>query len=161
MTLTQERLLEVLNYNTETGQFTWRKATTRSIKAGAPAGTLTHYGYVQIKLDRHFYAAHRLAFLYMIGRFPVEQVDHINCCKDDNRWANLRECSGRVNQENRRAALKTNRAGLLGVTSLPGRHIARIVVRGKQLWLGSYPTADMAHAAYLRAKRESHEGCTL
>lgn len=47
------------------------------------------------------YLAHRLAFLYMTGAFPTNQVDHINRVRNDNRFINLREVLPSDNSKNR------------------------------------------------------------
>jgi hypothetical protein len=161
--LTQDVLRESLQYDQATGEFVWLKANPRAhINAGRVAGFRTPRGYVQIMLWSKRYYAHRLAWLYMTGRWPSKLVDHINGCRDDNRWANLREATYRVNQENKRRANKNNLSGLLGViTHSPIRFSARIKAAGKNIHLGSFSSAHEAHAAYVAAKRRLHEGNTL
>lgn len=83
--ITQERLLELLHYDPETGVFTRRRT-------GARAGTdpNAYNRPVRIWLDSHSYRGDHLAFLYMEGTMPPHKVEHINEQKDDNRWCNLR-----------------------------------------------------------------------
>lgn len=88
--LTQKRLKKLLYYNPDTGIFTWKINSRRSLK-DAPAGNLHPSGYIRIGIDSKEYRAHRLAFLYMEGYIPENDVDHINRVRDDNRWKNLRE----------------------------------------------------------------------
>lgn len=85
--LTQSRLKELLEYDPETGDFHWRvrpvrckqNATWNSAWAGKIAGTISTYGYVMINVQHYQpMRAHRLAFLYMTGKFPQVDVDHIN-----------------------------------------------------------------------------------
>ncbi len=83
--LTQERLKEVLSYNPETGIFT----RNPGIRGGEKVGTNSH-GYVSIMVDGYLYQAHRLAWLYMEGYMPEQEIDHISRKRDDNRWCNLR-----------------------------------------------------------------------
>jgi hypothetical protein len=111
-------------------------------------------------VDGHRYPAHRLAWLYMTGEWPGE-VDHINGKKDDNRWANLRDISHAANSQNVRVAQVNNRCGVLGVKPLRDKFQARICVARKTIHLGTFLTTSEAHAAYVAAKRELHEGCTL
>ena len=102
--ITQEYLKEILDYDFKTGIFTW-KFTHGNVKKGNRAGYNSN-GYRQIQLgyqsDCRTFKEHRLAFLYMIGRFPDSSlvVDHINGEKDDNRWCNLREVTQRENMQN-------------------------------------------------------------
>ncbi len=67
----------------------------------------------------------------------------------------------RLNCENLRKARKDSRTGLLGASWAGYSFVATIQVRGKKKHLGSFATAEEAHAAYLEAKRKLHEGCTI
>ena len=111
--LTQERLKELLEYNPETGVFIWKVS-----KGRGKAGYITEYkngnGYLQIGIDRKFYQAHRLAFLYMEGYFPENGIDHIDRDKTNNKFENLREVSQLCNCRNR-SIRKDNKSGIIGV----------------------------------------------
>lgn len=107
--------------------------------------------------------AHRLAWLHITGKWPEIEIDHINGDGCDNRAENLRAATRRLNMENRRTAQRNNVIGQLGVSQCPstGRYFARIETRGRSIHLGTYDTAEMAHGAYLGAKRLLHNGCTI
>lgn len=106
--------------------------------------------------------AHRLAWLYVYGEWPNGDIDHIDGDRLNNRIANLRDVSRRVNLENQRRPKACNKSGFLGVkTFRDQRFQARIQVRGVQLHLGTFDTPHEAHAAYVAAKRNLHQGCTL
>jgi len=152
--ITPERLRELLHYNPDTGVFTWR-ASRGHLAAGRIAGYGNGRGYIQIKVDDRAYVAHRLAWLYMHGRFPSAQLDHINGVRGDNRIANLREASQSENQQNIKGARRGS-ATRLGVSFAKGKWRAEIQVNGRRTNLGHYPTEDSAHAAYLSAKRVMH-----
>jgi hypothetical protein len=94
--MTIELLKSRLHYDPETGLFT-RISKCSTKKVGKPDKD----GYITIKVDGTNYQAHRLAFMYMTGRFPVI-TDHINRVRWDNRWCNLREVSMAENLRNRR-----------------------------------------------------------
>lgn len=111
--LTHARLLELLHYDAETGVFTW-KVRRQRIAAGTVAGTPDSHGARQIKIDRVLHLAHRLAWFYVKGSWPVE-IDHENRNKDDNRWSNLRHCTHSQNCFNK-AMISTNTNGAKGVT---------------------------------------------
>lgn len=159
--LTAARLRELLHYDWRTGLFTWlQDQKNGQIRAGSVAGTPSG-GYILIGIEGRRYRAHRLAWFYMKGKWPSEQIDHRNTVRNDNRWRNLREATREVNTQNLRRAKSTNRLGVLGVREYRGRFNAGITVNRKRKHLGTYDTPEMAHAAYLKAKRELHEGCTL
>jgi hypothetical protein len=159
--LSAERLREVLNYNPRNGVFTWRIMLSKNVPAGSVAGFVTQLGYRTIKIDGQAYQAHRLAFLYMTGEWPVDQVDHMDGDGTNNRWRNLREASASLNQQNKRRGMSNNKTGLLGVSPCKEAYKATISIRGKVMHLGTFKRAEDAYAAYVDAKRKHHEGCTL
>jgi HNH endonuclease len=155
MTLTQTRLKELLDYDADTGLFTW-KVAKGTAAAGAVAGNLNHHGYVRIKVDGTYYRAHRLAWLFVKGSFPSQYLDHWNGIKDDNRICNLRDFTNRQNQQNR----KSHREGrLVGTTFVKAKNKwrARITIKGKRKSLGLFSTELEAHEAYMKALKELDE----
>lgn len=90
--LTQEVLKSLLYYDPETGIFVWLVTRQRS-PAGKEAGGYDEKGYRRICVNGTKVRAHRLAWLYMTGEWPEDQLDHINGLKDDNRFVNLREAT--------------------------------------------------------------------
>ncbi len=162
--LTAERLRELLHYSPETGIFTWRVTRCWRTPAGTELSYRNEEGYVQVRLFRRLYRAHRLAWLYVHGVWPTRDIDHANGNRADNRIDNLREANGAINQENRRRANKNNRtSGLLGASfdRTKGRWMAQIMKAGKTIFLGYFQTPEEAHEAYVAAKRTTHEGNTL
>lgn len=160
MKLTAKRLRKLLRYNPSTGLFLWVRSPRTRTPVGEVAGSLNAQGYYCIGIRHVVYLAHRLAFLYMTGRWPNE-VDHKNGVKTDNRWCNLRDADRRLNSENTRAPLSTNSTGFLGVAPNGRKFRAQIVVNQKQICLGTFKTPARAHAEYVKAKRKLHEGCTI
>lgn len=157
MMLTQKHLQTILRYEPDTGIFTWLVNPTKRFKAGLVAGYLKNDGYRWIKVDGRKYAAHRLAFLSMMGRWPSQEIDHRNGVRADNRWENLREATRAENRQNR-AARSNNRAGLLGVfwDAQNRKWQAQISSAGKRIFLGRFKDKQAAHAAYLEAKVKIH-----
>lgn len=90
--ITQSQLKELVNYNQETGIFTWKKRTSNRIKIGDVVGNLHNLEYVEMSVGGVRCLAHRLVFLYEYGYIPT-LIDHINRNKQDNRMQNLREAS--------------------------------------------------------------------
>ena len=158
--LTIERLRGLLNYAPETGVFTWIVHASQ-MHIGDIAGSVNGSGYLQIDIDGQKYKAHRLAWLYATGAWPTAQIDHVNGQRDDNRISNLRDVSRSVNIQNLRKARSDNKSGLLGVSANGNRWQAQINVGGKKRQIGTFATPELAHAAYLDAKRELHVGCTI
>lgn len=126
---------------------------------GAPVGH-RHEGYVKVSIFGTKRGVHRIAWLLVHGTLPA-LLDHINGDKADNRLANLREVSFQANMQNQRKAMRSNRLGVLGVTAKGRRFMAAIGKGNKRFYLGSFDTPQEAHEAYVKAKRQMHEGCTL
>ena len=160
-TLTAERLREVLDYERLTGIFRWKIAESNRVRVGQIAGSITEIGYRRITVNGRRYQAHRLAWLYVTGYWPVDETDHRNGCKDDNGFKNLREASHSENQQNQRRAQIHSKTGLLGVSKRGRTFQSRIATGDKRHNLGSFETAELAHAAYVDAKRRLHLTGTL
>lgn len=162
MNLTLERLKELLHYDPETGAFTRLVQTCSRIRVGDVAGCLHKTTrYLVINVCGVKYLAHRLAWFYMNGVWPDLDIDHENTIKSDNKWKNLREVTHSVNMQNQRKAHSNNKTGLQGVIPNGKYFQAQIGLDDGSQYLGSFPTAELAHQTYLNAKREMHPGCTL
>ncbi len=153
--LTYQRLRELLSYEPETGLFTWlvdRKCGAGGVKfaarAGDRAGFIDPKGYIKISIDSSDYFAHRLAFLFMTGEWPAEQIDHRNRVKADCRWVNLREATHGQNKQNEKV-YKNNTSGVKGVTWLADRRCWRagIAKNSVKHHLGYYKSLSEAAAA--------------
>jgi len=157
----QSELKQLLNYDKDTGLFTWRKRVSPTADKNDIAGHVDTTGYRIIRVRRKGYLAHRLAWLYEYGTPPSMEVDHINGKKDDNRICNLRIVSHRQNKQNIRNPRADNTSGYLGVSARRGRWQATIGHRGRQYHLGDYDTPEEAHQAYMDKKRDIHSYNTL
>lgn len=163
-TLTAHQLRSVLSYDDTTGLFRWLVKPSPRIPLGAVAGTKSVHGYIVIKVGAKYHRAHRLAWLYVHGDWPEQLIDHINGVRDDNRIVNLRPASGSINTQNRRvASAKKKSCDKLGVYRLKpyGRFNARLRIGGRDIYLGTFCSAEQAHEAYVAAKRVHHAGCTI
>jgi hypothetical protein len=150
--LTAPQLYELLRFDPETGQFTWLVAT-RGHAAGSGAGSTTSLGYIHIKIQRRRYYAHRLAWFYVNGRWPICQIDHINRKKDDNKLCNLREATPVQNSGNS-GLQKNNTSGARGVERQGNKWRARIKKGGRLTYLGTFDSIELATAAYNNAAIE-------
>lgn len=150
-----ERVRSLIRYYKETGTFHWRVSKPRAA-AGSEAGTISTGSrsgkpYRYIKIDQRRYAAHRLAWLIVTGSWPERDIDHRDTDTLNNSWGNLRLATPSQNQANR-PMQRNNTAGLKGVTRLKrGKFAAQIRVDRKPIWLGTFDTAEAAHAAYAEA----------
>jgi len=159
--LTQERLKEVLDYDSSSGVFRWKYVKFSSVDAGTVAGTKKHAGHLGVKIDKKQFYLHQLAWLWVYGEVPTGEIDHINGVPDDNRIINLRHVDRKTNAQNQRRAQTNNKLGIMGVCKSGAGFRARLTVGDTIKCLGTYSTAEEAHQAFLKAKREFHEGCTI
>jgi hypothetical protein len=146
--ITQEKLKELLDYDPNTGIFTWNVSRGKG-KIGSAAGTKTRYGYTRIMVEGKLYFTHRLAWLYMTGNWPSEHIDHIDRDSSNNKFDNLREVTHAENRQNTRSK---------GYYWDKNRNLwrAQIKLNGKYKYYGYHQTEEEARQAYLNAKNKYH-----
>jgi hypothetical protein len=153
--LTLDRLKELLKYDSNTGVFTWieKSSIYSKIVVGNRAGYLRPNGYRVIKIDGQAYLEHRLAWLYVHGKFPFGEqnlIDHIDRNPINNCISNLRVCSHRENKRNT-SKPRSNTSGLKGVSwdIKSCRYVAQIrSLTGEKIHLGSFATPQEASSVY-------------
>lgn len=157
-----EEIKRVLAYDPATGIVRWRRPYGGRY-CGQIAGAQCKRGYISINFRGVSLQAHRIAWALQTGNWPAGEIDHIDHDPSNNRWSNLRDVSRSVNHQNRIRARANSRTGLLGARYCPRskNFFSEIKVGGKYVYLGTYRTAQEAHAAYVDAKRKHHVGCTL
>jgi hypothetical protein len=153
---TQEELKKVLHYSPESGQFTWIDCKAYGVKNGDVAGWES-LGYCFIKVKGVDCQVHNLAWVYVHGRLPDGELDHINGDGTDNRLSNLREVSRFNNMKNRKVNCN-NTSGCKGVTWHTNikKWQARITSNGVRYHLGYFDSVDDAGNAYDKAAVELH-----
>jgi len=119
--LTEAQMQELLmrmkknyTYDAATGRLTSSRYG-RVVKGARRHGG--DYLYVKCRMGKRqiFVFLHHAVWAVCKGRFPVEQIDHINGDKHENRIENLREVSGSENNLNMLYPWRPN-----AVTGLPG-----------------------------------------
>lgn len=156
---THKRLLEIVEYNPETGIAVWKNRSSGR-RPGQRVGTIA-YGSKRSKPYRYFQCAEmgkekvafsHVVYFYMTGRWPKAEMDHIHGDTLDDRWSELRPSSREQNEANR-GARRHNKLGIKGVRCIKGKYEAAIYRRGRREYLGVFSTPQAAAAAYLaRAK---------
>lgn len=149
--ITQDELKRILKYNPYTGVFT-SKVDSKNKRSGDILGRNSR-GYTVIYIKNYNYRAHRLAWLYVHGAFPVNDIDHINGNRDDNRISNLRSVTNQENHKNK-TLLSNNKHGVTGVGWCKKRLIWRvsITVDLKHVHIGYY--SSLLDAACARKAKE-------
>lgn len=147
---TLEEFKKYLSYDPITGFFT-------NLKTGRITGFKNNKGYVLIRIEEKTYRAHRVAWLYMTGEWPVNEIDHDNRVRHDNRFGNLKEATKFENMQNM-SINSNNSSGFRGVTFHKGEQkwMSRIGVGRKTIQLGYFATAELASKAYEEAKLKYH-----
>lgn len=133
-----DRLTEVLEYNSDTGIFTW-KVNKHRVKAGDIAGFKNKEGYICIKIDGYQCLAHRLAWLYVYGRMPTE-IDHINHKREDNSIENIREVTRSENLKNLSSRANSIHPGV-------SKHGKKFRARVSQKHIGVFASVEEAKRA--------------
>lgn len=153
MTISVERLKAILRYDPITGIFSW-VLTPKGKTSDSPVGTYCR-GYVRIGIDGSLYAAHRLAWLYMTGEFPVGELDHTNRNRSDNRWSNIRPATRSQNCANKKHTVGMSGSRGVWLVKKTGRWAATVCKDGKRMRIGTYETVEQAEAAYKNAAEQA------
>ena len=154
--LTQDYLKSILDFDPSSGIFYW-KVKRPNINIGDLANNIGKNGYVRISIKNKKYYAHRLAWLYVYGEFPTNQIDHINRIRTDNRIQNLRDVKQSENVQN--ASIRKNKTVKsrgVALCKKTNKYRARIRLNGKEIYLGYFSTEEKAYAAYRHAAFTYH-----
>lgn len=151
---TQDDVVQLLNYDENTGVFSWKKKR-RGVKTGVALGSDNGFGYLRITVLGKSVYAHRLAWFYVHGVWP-ETIDHINGCKADNRIINLKNCSISENNQNIHGPQVNSKSQALGVSwhKKAKKWQAHICVYKERKYLGLFDDVNEAHKAYLKEKEK-------
>lgn len=152
---TPVRLAELLEYDPTTGRLTWRRTINSRAVAGSRAGNLDPSGYRKVRIDGVLMREHRVIWALETGEWPLEEIDHENRVKDDNRWSNLRKAGRPLNTRNHDTVSKNAKTLARAVRFVEGRvNPWRVEMKdgGRRLPSTSYGTLLDAAAAAISAR---------
>jgi hypothetical protein len=175
--LSPELLRKLVRYEPSTGMLFWLKRSPHDFTdgkhpkenicaawnarfAGREAFSVDDgNGYKHGKIGGKHLKAHRVAWVVHYGKWPEDQIDHINGNRSDNRIENLREVSNSGNQRNK-SARSDNKSGYCGVywCKTYGKWVASARLNGRQKYIGSF--RDLQDAATARAEFNKKNGFT-
>lgn len=178
MELTQKILKELIEYDPETGIFTWKERGKKwfddnhrckiwnSKFSKRDAGSLKNHGYIIICVFNKRYLAQHLAWLYVHGEWPKDQMDHKNHIRNDNRIDNLRLANYKINSCNR-SFYKNNTSGFNGIywNKSLNKWMVFIIKNKKRIYLGLYKSKNQAiqtrKAANIKYEFHENHGVTI
>ena len=168
--MTFERILlirELFSYNDQNGEVSYksryfgpnpspRQKQWNTRFTGKICGYLSQ-GYIRCSaFGKVEFYAHQIAFALMSNFIP-EEVDHINLCRSDNKWSNLRAATRQENACNCRKR-KTNKSGLKGVSWSKSNSRWRMDFENKGVrYCGYYNSAVEAYEAYCLMSKIHHK----
>lgn len=165
--LTQKVVSELLEYDPSTGLLFWKIRSRKwfdddraskiwnIIYPGKVAGGKTgghRKEYISISIFKKRYLAHRIIWLHVNGRYPNNQIDHIDGDGTNNKIENLRDVSQVENCRNMKLS-SANKSGHTGIylRKDTGKWAAEIW-DGKKICLGSF--SNISEAINVRVAAE-------
>lgn len=133
----------------------WKAPKSRRLRAGDAVGYRVARGYWHTELSGRCYQVHRVIGVLaglLSDLKDTLHIDHIDGNPSNNAKGNLRAVTNRQNANNR----KDHRMGhLVGASPFRGKWMGTVCVGGKQIYLGTFPTEQLAHEAYM-TYRQAH-----
>jgi hypothetical protein len=140
--ITKEFLHEMFEYK---NGILYRKKSAGIQKIGDVAGHLKNdTGYITIRVDGKYHAAHRLIWMMHYGEFP-KLIDHIDGNRNNNLLSNLRSTDRFGNAQNRKLH-KNNTSGAKGVlwNKQTCKWTANVISNRKRRFLGYFDSFEDA-----------------
>lgn len=152
-------LTNLFDVDFHAGTLTWKNVSKyHKEKNGCPAGTprknRNDKVYWVITIRKHAYKRSRIIFAMAHGRWPKDNIDHINGNSTDDRLVNIREATATQNAWNHKT--RSKRLPLpMGVRVVgSGRYQARISCNKQMHHLGTYATPEEASIVYRQHRKE-------
>ena len=118
------------------------------------AGTLHHTGYVQVKVGKKNYRAHRIIFAMHHGYLP-DYIDHIDGNSLNNQIENLREATNQQNQYNVGLVIR-NKSGAKNVIWNRNRWKVYMRINKKMTYVGAFEDFELAELVAVEARNKFH-----
>lgn len=151
----------MFSYDEKTGIFTANKTTGSRWLSGRVVGTKMKNGYLITRVNQKFYLLHRLAWLYVYGKWP-NVIDHIDGNPSNNSIKNLRNVTQSKNTQNITKAKRNKKySELIGAQwcKQAKKWKTSIVLNGHTKFLGFYKTPELASIAYKEASKKRWDDC--
>jgi len=155
--LTQERVKELFDYDSENGWLI-RKKGERGRVVNRPCGhNPNRAGRGCVRIDGKLHLTHRAIWFWHYGEWPNGEIDHIDRNPMNNRIENLRDVSRSENSQNHRLH-SNNATGYPGVSwhKSSKKYRGQVAIDNKRISLGYFNTPEEAFLAYQLAKIEYH-----
>jgi hypothetical protein len=157
--ITRDLLLHLFHFDLEAGRLFWKSPPWNHPRLlGQEAGAFIpgHSGkrYCHVKIGRKALKRGHLIYFVVHGVWPKPCLDHIDGNSENDCPSNLRQATVAENAKNhkRRSKRENTPMGVRRLSS--GNFEARIACDGRKLTIGSFRTAEEAHAAYLAKRKE-------
>jgi len=147
----------MFDYDHNTGFLHWKIKRKGTKGISSTAGHVSRYGYLIVTINGECFKQHRLVWVYVTGKEPVEQIDHVNGNRADNRFENLRECTHQQNILNTPGwRKKCTPKGVRKEKNCKSSYNARFMHNGIEFNVGNFPTESEAVAALTIAREKKH-----
>jgi len=109
-----EFIKHYLSYDANTGNLIWLRTRSNRASVGSKAGCVNTQGYSVVQVGGCLMYHHHIAWALYHKEWPMNEIDHINGNRNDNRIANLRLVTSSQNSFNMRLSIR-NTSGIKGV----------------------------------------------
>lgn len=158
-----DRLKNILNYDPDSGIFTWKVKTCRKVTIGKEAGAISKANplaapYLVLNFDGTRYKLHILAYFYMTGKWLPGNIDHEDGNTLNNKFLNFRIAT-RKEQNTNKAKHRDGVCKYKGIhfNKRTNRYVAEIMNNRVKYHLGSFDTQEEAAKAYEIKSKELHK----
>ena len=152
--LTQFEVRNLFDYNSESGALSRKVARSNFVSVGDQPGWIENTGYRRIHISGKSYLAHKVIWLWVTGVWPEFDIEHIDRCRSNNTWNNLRAASRASNMAN--GSVRKSQTGKTGAYANKSGYMSKIKVGNDQVYIGQFKTADEAEAAFIKKHKEIH-----